>query len=180
MRTLMKLLVVAGVVFAALFAASPYYTLAQMSAAAAERDDAKFSSYVDFEAIRASMKSSVQGRMIGEIEERGNAGDTAGAAGMALGMLLADRMIDGAVSPEALRAIFDRMRDSALRDIDPSNPSSVRKLFDNTSVDWRGLSEFRLVNENDARAPELIFKRSGLLSWKLSGVDLNDEAVADI
>ncbi|MDO9489421.1 MAG: DUF2939 domain-containing protein [Sphingomonadaceae bacterium] len=180
MAKLFVWLLVAAAICAGLFAASPYYTLAQMSAAAAERDDVKFASYVDFEAIRDDMKSSVQGTMIGEIEERGNAGDTAGAAGMALGMLLADRMIDGAVSPEALRAIFDRMRHSAMGDFDPSNPSSIRKLFDNTSVDWHGLSEFRLVNENDARAPELIFSRSGLLSWKLSGVDLNDEAVADI
>lgn len=180
MGKLLVWLLVAGAVVAGLFAASPYYTLAQMSAAVAERDDARFASYVDFDAVRDSMKSSVQGRMIGEMEERGNAGDPAGAAGMALGMLLADRMIDGAVSPEALRAIFERLRDSALRDVDPSNPSSLRKLFDNTSVDWRGLSEFRLVNENDVRAPELIFRREGLLSWKLSGIDLDDEAVADI
>lgn len=180
MRSLIKLLVFAGIVFAALFAAAPYYTLAQMSAAVAARDDATFASYVDFEAIRADMKSSVQGTMMGEIEERGDAGDTAGAAGMALGMLLADKMIDGAVSPEALQAIFARLRDSALAGVDPSDPSSLKKLFDNTSVDWRGLSEFRLVNENDAKAPELIFKRDGLLSWKLSGIDLKDEALADI
>ena len=176
MGKLLVWLLVAGAVVAGLFAASPYYTLAQMSAAAAERADATFARYVDFEAIRADMKSSVQGTMIGEIEQRGNAGDTAGAAGMALSMLLADRMIDGAVSPEALRAIFDRMRESTMRDFEPTNPSSIRKLFDNTSVDWRGLSEFRLVNETDARAPELIFRRDGLLSWKLSGVDLAEAA----
>lgn len=172
-------LVIAAAVAGGLFAASPYYTLAQMSAAVAERNDAKFASYVDFEAIRDDMKSAVQEKMLGAIEERGNVGDTAGAAGMALGMLLADRMVDGAVSPEALKLLFERMRDSALRDIDPSNPSSIRKLFENTTVDWRGLSEFRLVNENDARAPELIFHRSGLLSWKLSGIQLNDEPPAD-
>lgn len=180
MRKLLALLVVAAVAFAALFAASPYYTLAQMSAAVAARDDAKFAAYVDFDAVRKDMKSSVQGRMIDGIEARGNAGDTAGVAGMALGMLLADRMIDGAISPEALRALFERMRDSTLDGADPSEPSSLKKLFENSSVDWRGLSEFRLVSNADGRAPVLIFRRDGLLSWKLSGVDLEEGQPADI
>jgi hypothetical protein len=171
MRKLIVLLIVVAVAFGALFAASPWWTLFEMSMAVKERDDARFARHVDFAALREDLKGSMQARMIGEMERRGDAGDPAGAAGMALGMLLADRMMDEVISPEALRALFEQARamDGAGG---PGSSGSIKQMVEASEVDWRGLSEFRLVNTANPAAPELEFRRDGLLNWKLSGVEL--------
>lgn len=170
-----KSIIVAAAAFvlaAGAYAASPYWTLKQMAAAAQERDGREFAEYVDFPSVREDVKAALQARMMVEMEREKDNNPFA-AAGMALGMMMVDRMIDTIISPAGIRAMFAQARAQETASEDVKAPPSLKQAFANTEVDWNGLSEFRLVNSEDPRAAELIFERDGL-GWKLVGIDFKD------
>ena len=142
---------------------SPIYTLNQMKSAAQANDSDRFSSYVDFPALRESMKSQIMAQLIAESNKRPGVG----ALGLAIGSSLMGPVIDGLVSPAGIRAAF------IARQREPSQATAVFNQPDPV-IQHRSLSEFA-VKSKDRRQGAMIFTRNGL-SWKLSGIELSSDS----
>ena len=145
---------------------SPALTLKGMKDAAQSNDADALNAYIDYPALRESLKAELMARMMIEArkDKSGN-----GALGMAIGSAVMGPMIDGLVSPAGMRAALLASRQeksapaaSALHV--PKEPVIVRRSF----------SEF-LVSAKGQPNSGLVFKRHGL-SWMLSGVQLPQDA----
>ena len=141
---------------------SPAWTLKGMKDAAQSHDADALNAYIDYPALRESLKAELMARMIAEArKDKSGIGDL----GMAFGSALMGPIIDGLVSPAGMRAALlassqenAPLAASALHV--PTQPVIVRRNF----------SEF-LVTGKDQPNSGLLFKRHGL-SWMLSGVEL--------
>lgn len=141
---------------------SPAWTLKGMKDAAQWHDADALNAYIDYPALRESLKAELMARMM--VAARKDKSGF-GALGMAFGSAMMGPMIDGLVSPAGMRAALLANRQentgpaaSALHV--PKDPIIVRRSF----------SEF-LFTAKDQPNSGLVFKRHAL-SWMLSGVEL--------
>lgn len=158
------LFIVAG--FAAWYFYSPSYTLVQMKAAARANDSDKFSSYIDFQALREDMKAELTARMLAEAQKNKSG---LGSFGMAIGSAMIGPLVDGMVSPAGVRAAFianERVEAEGLS----NKAMEPLKLSDDPVIERRSFSEFAVTSKNHPRSA-MIFKRHGL-GWQLSAIEL--------
>ncbi|APD11309.1 hypothetical protein UC34_14510 [Pandoraea vervacti] len=126
----LSVVVVALVVVLGLLFGTPYYTLWRARDAANARDADALSSYVDYPAVRESLKTSLHDELSRQMDkQRGNA---FGALALALGGWVSDRVVEALLTPQAVAAML--RGDStglppapgapAPRDIAPPQPSA--------------------------------------------------------
>lgn len=144
---------------------SPLYTLGRMKAAAQANDSEALSSYIDYPALRESLKSQIMARVqtdVSKNDQSGMGSFEAALAGAAIGPLT-----DAVVSPAGVRAVLlSKQREEAARAGAPNPPV---QLGSDATIERHGLSEFEVRNLSNDGA--LLFKRDGF-GWKLSGVEL--------
>ncbi|VVE61028.1 hypothetical protein PCA31118_00438 [Pandoraea captiosa] len=103
MRKLSVVLIALAVVLGLLFG-TPYYTLWRARDAANARDADALSSYVDYPAVRESLKTSLHDELSRQMDkQRGNA---FGALALALGGWVSDRVVEALLTPEAVAAML--------------------------------------------------------------------------
>lgn len=141
---------------------SPLWTLKGMKDAAQSHDADALNGYIDYPALRDSLKSELMARMMAEAQT-----DKTGlrALGMAVGSAMMGPMIDGLVSPAGMRAAL-----LANRQENAEASASALHLPEKPIIVRRSFSEF-LVTAKDQSNSGLVFRRHGL-SWMLSGVEL--------
>jgi Protein of unknown function (DUF2939) len=143
---------------------SPFWTLRQMRDAAQSKDVDALASHVDFPALREDVKAELTASFMTEMgKDQGGLG----GLGKAFGLAMADKMVDGMISPAGLRVMF------AGADVADGPQKAGPKLgMDDVEIERSGLSEFRLKSTKTGDdKPVLVFHRDGL-SWKLAGIDL--------
>lgn len=136
---------------------SPWWTLWRMRQAAEAGDAAALSAYVDYPALRASAKRQLRmrfGASRGDIE--------LGALAALVGAGIADRAVDAAVSPGAMRLVFVAAPAAALV------PAPLRMRASDMAMRRDGPGQFRLVAK-DGSGGELVFRLRGA-GWKLVDV----------
>ena len=151
---------------------SPIYTLGEMKAAAEANDAEALSSYIDYPALRASLKSQIMAKVRADVARR----DQSGLASLEVGLAsaLIGPLTDAVVSPDGVRAMLlskqaeEQQRGSALE--------PPVKLDSDPVIERHGLSEFDVRDRSKNRGA-LIFRRYGF-GWKLSGVELAPESGA--
>lgn len=174
--------------------ASPYWTLHQMRAAIDAKDVGAFSSYVNFPAVQDSIKSQLAASMRKKLGGAGEAQDNLFANfGMAIGTGVINRMVDSLVSPESVMGMMARGRTSAsgvlLGQLPPqssgadSGTQQSAASRDNHedggqrpdySIRYKNCSIVTATaKQGDTEQGKFIFKRDGLLSWKLVGLDMH-------
>ena len=144
---------------------SPAWTLKGMRDAARSHDADALNAYIDYPALRESLKAELMARMRTEAQ-RDKSGF--GGLGMAIGSVMLGPLIDRLVFPAAMRtALLANNQDN----LGPA-ASSLRVSKEPVIV-RRGFSEF-VVTTKRQPGSALVFKRHGL-SWRLSGVELPPE-----
>ena len=141
---------------------SPAWTLKGMKDAAQSHDADALNAYIDYPALRESMKGELMARMTAEAKKDKSG---FGALGMAVGSAVMGPMIDGLVSPEGVRAAL-----LANRQENAAPAASVLHVPKEPVIVRRNFSEI-LVTTKDRSNSGLVFKRHGF-SWMLSGVEL--------
>lgn len=188
MKKISIALAVLATAAAAWFTASPWWTLRAMREAARDRDSAALSAYVDYEALRTDLKGDLRRSMMAEMRAQPGGVDAMGplaSIGMAVAMGLIDPMVESAVSPEGVEAVFAGQRANegagVAASAAPGTPPAPRRTpstgpslagaapGDDPVIERVSLDEFRVRGADTDGA--LIFRRHGL-GWKLSAVDL--------
>ena len=148
---------------------SPSWTLKAMREAAAAHDERALSAHVDYPALRESLKDNVMRR----ITTDGRGAEGLGAIGAQVANAIAGPLIDAAVTPHGVEAMFrvETAQETAARAPDMAGGPlpKLPQAKDQPVIERHGLSAFT-VRGRDPGSARLLFRRDGL-GWRLSGVD---------
>ena len=182
--------------------ASPYLALDRLKRAADERDAQTVSEYVDYPALRESLKDQIAGLLTRKIQARAN-GNPLAALGAMIGVALIGPLVDAYATPDGVAALLNGMPprgDPTQRPpVPPDAPANAPANAPAGSADstapapatagspttppqppqttaaYRGINEFVVTYQHgvgDTRYAAIL-RREGLFSWKLAAVDLN-------
>ena len=180
--------------------ASPYMTLDRLKRAADARDAATVDQYVDFPALRESLKQQVTALLAQRLDAKSN-GNPLAALGAMIGVALIGPLVDAYATPDGVAALLNGIpprgepgerppvpapaASGPANDVAPAPgtaPPSTQVTQPTqppeppqTTAGYRGLNEFVITYQHgvgDTRY-SAILHRDGLFSWKLSAVDLN-------
>nr|WP_245253695.1 DUF2939 domain-containing protein [Paraburkholderia sp. LEh10] len=198
---LIALIVVVVVAVSGYAYASPYIALDRLKRAADSRDVATVNEYVDYPALRDSLKLQVTGLLTRRLDVQHN-GNPLAAIGAMIGVALIGPLVDAYATPDGVAALLNGMPPRGEPGERPPPPpaapadGSTGKPADNpapppapgasrsektppqppqTTAGYRGVNEFVVSYQHgvgDTRYAA-IFRRHGLFMWKLSAVDLN-------
>ncbi|MFM0229278.1 DUF2939 domain-containing protein [Paraburkholderia sediminicola] len=201
-RPLIVTLIVIAVIAALGFGyASPYMALNKLKRAADARDAQTVNEYVDFPALRESLKQQVTGLLTRRLDVQGN-GNPLAAIGAMIGVALIGPLVDAYATPDGVAALLNGMPPRgnpgerppvpAGADNPPaataSAPEPAHPVAGNngnsvtppqppqTTAGYRSLNEFVVSYQHgagDARY-SAILRREGLFTWKLAAVNLNE------
>ena len=150
---------------------SPGWTLKAMVDAAQAGDEARFSSYVDYAALRDDMKGEVTRRLQREAKRDGSA---EAQLGLAMGMAMLGPLVDQMVSPKAMKTAFSKLAGEQIAKGKDAGSGKAKALPD---IRRDGPNRFLVVGKDNPEAG-LVFERSGL-GWKLTGIDLPTETTVE-
>ncbi|WP_227242362.1 DUF2939 domain-containing protein [Paraburkholderia caribensis] len=176
--------------------ASPYIALDRLKRAADSRDVETVNAYVDYPALRDSLKLQVTGLLTRRLDVQHN-GNPLAAIGAMIGVALIGPLVDAYATPDGVAALLNGMPPrgepgerpppppAAQTDNPPQTPppaagqananSKTPPQPPQTTAGYRGLNEFVVSYQHgvgDTRYAA-IFRRQGLFTWKLSAVDLS-------
>ena len=138
---------------------SPYLTLLQLKKAADARDLAAISARIDYPAVRSDLKTQVRERL-----DRTD-GSELDRLGAALAERLADPLVDAAITPEGMRALF-----ASAAVAQAARPSLGSVKPGDMYVRRDSLGRFTLASVNGP-GPEVVFALQGL-TWRVTAVRL--------
>lgn len=193
LKPILVVAIVAAIIAIIVYAyVSPYLALRQLKQAVDARDAQAISAYVDYPALRVSLKQQVTGELMRRIDARQRDNPLA-ILGALVGSALIGPLVDAYATPDGVAALLGGMPPrgqpgeqppkldgapaqaasgappaaSATPDADEASPQ--------TSAGYRNIDEFVVTyqrNTGDARYAA-IFHRDGLFGWKLSAIDLH-------
>jgi len=157
------------------YAASPYLAFHQMRAAAERKDAEAFSEFIDFPAVRESLKASLTAKMMEEVGSASDDNPLAGA-GAAFAMAMMGPMIDALISPQGIMLMMQgrKLGERVESAVDPSAATAPpRELTITSSYSDLDTFDVRVSPQDDpATQLGLRFKRHGLFSWKLTSIEI--------
>jgi Protein of unknown function (DUF2939) len=153
--------------------ASPYIAVHQMRSAAAERDAVRLSGFVDFPALRESLKRGVHARLAGQVLNESGQPTPAGAMGAAVAAALLGPMVDSLITPDSVGRLLQGQRPGAAlagvsRDSAADEPLQTRMGYESPR---RFVVSVQQAGEGEEPV-DLVLRREGLLHWKLAELRL--------
>ena len=132
-----------------------------------QRDHEAFSSYIDFQGVRASLREEIAAQAAIQAAESNDEYEQLGAM---LGEAIVGPAIERLVSPVTVRVAFERAAASSEEAPDLKFFSEVEH---DANVERSGFNKFRAAISNGGK---LVFSREWL-SWKLTGVEFPVDTV---
>ena len=175
--------------------ASPYIALNRVKRAADARDAQTVNEYVDFPALRASLKEQIAALLTRRVDIQ-KSGNPLAIIGAMIGAALVGPLVDSYATPDGVAAILNGIpprgdpgeRPPPAGGGSSSAPATSDTLASGvtpaqdapreppqTTAGYRSVNTFVVTYQHgagDARY-SAIFHRTGLVSWKLVAVDLN-------
>jgi len=157
--------------------ASPYWTMHQLRAAAEAGDPEALQQYVDFPALRESIKAEIQEHVVGQAlaDQKPEDNPFAGLGTMIANAMLGP-MVDAMITPAGIAAMTRGKPDSkaAAATSQPTQPpatSGSKKDAGHARYEYDGLNRVLVKFESEGsteKSPALVFRREGPFSWKLA------------
>ncbi len=170
-------------VFAVILCLSFYFTphlaVHNLQNAAEARDAAKISSYVDFPALKESLKANFNAMMAKEVANKATENGFE-ALGMAFAAALVNPLIDALVTPESLAMMLEgekSLNKAFVNNDSDSKSSSTAHDEPETTLSYESFNSFvvNVTKKNSKDKPlGFVFSRDGLLGWKLTALRIPD------
>jgi hypothetical protein len=193
--TLIVIVVIAVLGFAY---ASPYIALNNLKRAADARDVQTVNEYVDFPALRDSLKLQIAGLLSRRLGADNNS--KLATIGAMIGVTLIGPLVDAYATPDGVAALLNGMPPSGNPgERPPAEPAtnnapvagaqtpaspaaadtngSAAPVQRQASAGYRSLNEFVVTYRRGGEAAAhyaAIFRREGPFTWKLAAIDLNE------
>ena len=154
---------------------TPHWAVSNMKEAAENRDADTLSEYVDFPALKESLKANFNAMMATEVSNNMN-DNPFGAFGAALAAAFINPMIDNLVTPESL-AMMMKGEKPKLEKINRENENNRPDTDENTEtvMKYDNFNSFIVTVKEKGSSEDpikMIFKRHGIVSWKLTALRL--------
>lgn len=154
---------------------TPHWAVSNMKKAAENRDADTLSEYVDFPYLKESLKANFNAMMATEVSNN-MSGNPLGTFGAALAAAFINPMIDNLVTPESLAMLMK----GGKPEIEKTNSKSEKNQSHTdenaeTTMSYDNFNSFIVtIKEKDSSDDpvKMIFKRHGIISWKLSALRL--------
>ena len=171
-----------GLFFIALgvcFYYTPHWAVSNMKKAAENRDADTLSEYVDFPSLKESLKANFNAMMATEVSN--NMSDNPfGAFGAALAAAFINPMIDNLVTPESLAMMMkggkpELKKTNRKNEKKSSNTSSNTNENTEMTMSYDNFNSFIVTTKEKDSSDDpvkMIFKRHGIISWKLTALRL--------
>ncbi|WP_206998101.1 DUF2939 domain-containing protein [Trinickia mobilis] len=181
--------------------ASPYVALDHLKRAADARDAQTLNQYVDYPALRQSLKDQVTQMLTRRIDEQ-KLNNPFAAIGAMIGVALIGPLVDAYATPDGVAAILNGLpprgtpgerppappepSEDTASNTAPSQPASEPAPSSSqpasapaprqTTAAYRSVNEFAVTYRRVAGSAQYsaLLHRDGLFSWKLVAVELND------
>ena len=149
---------------------TPHLAVSGMRSAAEAKDAAKLSDYVNFPAVKESLKASLNAKLATQVSKEQD-GNPFAALGAAMAAALINPMIDALITPEGLAMMMkgDKPRPGVNTEQQHADSNAE------TSMSYESFDRFVVtVKKKDATEEPLgfVFNREGMFSWKLSALRL--------
>jgi hypothetical protein len=162
--------------FGSLFYYAPYSAVKNMRAAAEAGDSVALARYINFPSVREGLKASLSAKM-GSLVAKERSGNAFAALGATIAVALVNQFIDAMVTPESL-AMMMRGESPTLEGGEPkakkTSTAAMAAADTVTTMGYETFDEFVISAKNPSSTDSvaLVFRRDGLLSWKLSAIRL--------
>lgn len=150
---------------------TPHLAVGGMKSAIESKDEVKLSAYVNFPALRESVKAGFSAKLaqqpIKEIEE-----NSFGGLGAALANAFINPLVDVIVTPENLAMMLKGYQPKPVKT--SAQPDSAQAGID-TAMSYESFDRFVVTIKNKGATDgsvDLVFNRNGLFSWQLSALRL--------
>jgi hypothetical protein len=156
--------------------AAPYLAVRSMRKAVENRDAVALADYVNFPALKESLKASFTAHMAKVMAEKKD-NNAFAALGVAMANALINPMIDSLVSPEGLSAMMNGQNPSLAKQKEEQTLEARSGSSDDepiTKMRYENFNRFTVSTSdkrNQGREVTMVFLRDGL-SWKLSAIRL--------
>ena len=165
---------------AVLLYASPYIALNSIKKAMDAQDANALAQYVDFPVLRENLKGKLMSSLANKLPQSDDSSNPLGGIGQALGGMVVGAAVDNLVSPAGVMMMMQTGKfgpkvprsapapaqgDGA--SADRANESDPRGF----SLNYQGFSKVRVFRKSDPGSA-FIFRRDGLMGWKLINVDM--------
>ena len=158
------------------FYATPYIALHNMQQAAQAKDAAALNEYIDYPAVKESLKLSMNSEMSKALlKNKTDSGMNAFATMFASAFV--SPMIDIIVTPENMAMMLQANTPKAIDTDDKSTPNQADKAIDrNDVISHKSYQDFNHFVVTLAKADHpnsaftFTFERNGLINWKLKGL----------
>ena len=162
---------------------TPHLAVLNMKKAVEENDAERLSYYVDYPSLRESLKGTITATLANKIGTSPNRG-FGEAIGAVFAVAFMNPLIDSVVTPEGLAALMKRKinKERGTELPETKRNSAQNQSYGDTSMGYKGFDQFivKFHGENPSEEPvQFIFKRKGILSWKLSALRLPQNAFPD-
>jgi hypothetical protein len=159
------------VAFSTWFYFTPHLAVSGMKSAAEARDAAKLSGYVNFPAVKESLKGSFNAKLASDVTKE-KSGNPFAAFGATLAAAFINPMIDALVTPESLAMMMKGDKPQPAKSTEQTKPSGSDA---DTSMSYESFDRFVVTVKKKGTTEEplgLVFNRDGIFSWKLSALRL--------
>ena len=171
-------LVVVALGIAALLYASPYIAMHSIKKAMDAKDANALSQYVDFPVLRENLKDKLMGSIAQRLPKSDDASNPLGGIGQTLGNMMVGAAVDNLVSPEGVMLMMQTgkfgpkvPRSTPAQSESRSNDRASEDDPRGFSLNYQGFDKVRVFRKSDPGSA-FIFRRDGLMGWKLINVDM--------
>lgn len=156
------------------FYLTPHLSVYNLKKAADNKDSEALSNYVDYPSLRESLKANFNAKMASDVA-KSNGRNPFKALGAVFAKVLVNPMIDAFVTPESIAMLLKgkKLYINKSGSISKRTNSSSEESNTDISMSYRGFNRFvvKFKGKDSSEDPvALIFKREGLISWKLSAL----------
>lgn len=153
------------------FYMTPYNAYSALAKAAENRDATTLARYVNFPALKESVKANLSATLSAQIVRQGDR-DPAAALGAALASALINPMVEAMITPDSLAAMI---RNGVPPSGDATGNVEAAESRTETTRGYEGFNRFvvKVRQLDSSREPVVfVFHREGFVSWKLSAMRL--------
>lgn len=168
---------VVGLCVAAAYYVSPYWAMQQIQAAAKAGEGDRLATYVDFPAVRESIKSQMQASLTKQMQGAEMKDNPFAAMGMMLAGGMLGMMVDNMITPDSVASMINSGKAKRTHPVatPAKNEDQSSKSEELPRIDrhYEGLSVFKVEMhepKTDALMLTLVLGRDGWFGWKLKAI----------
>ncbi len=169
-----------ALVISILFYLTPYISIISFKAALENQDYEEAEKYIDFSAVRESLKNQIKTKLTKEITEKFTKSPLS-IFGVVLINPVVNEIVNSTVTPSGLKLLLDqgKLSRSKPKFLASKKTKSNHSSYSKTNLYYESYSNFILTNKSEKFEDPIItlWKRERLIHWKLSSIKIPNDLI---